>query len=82
MRGKKLLSPVFKRKDAHGQIDFVAHAREAELQVLRSKGQLLIHMKHGFVSGEDDLHGYFESRDFIVDLPRTSVSRPSAGRAI
>jgi len=69
VRGKKLLSPVFKHKDAHGQIDLVAHAREAELQILRSKGQLLIRMKHGFVSGEDDLHGYFESKDFIVDLP-------------
>jgi lipopolysaccharide export system permease protein len=70
VRGKKLLSPVFKRKDAHGQIDFVAHAREAELQVLRSKSQLLIRMKNGVVSGEDDLHAYFENRDFIVDLPR------------
>ncbi len=70
VRGKKLLSPVFKRKDANGQIDYVAHAREAELQVLRSKGQVLIRMKKGVVSGEDDSHAYFENKDFIVDLPK------------
>ena len=54
-----------------GQIDYVIHAREAELQVLRSKGQLLIRLKKGVGLGEsDDSHAYFENRDFIVDLPR------------
>ena len=71
VRGKKLLSPIMKRKDARGQIDYVIHAREAELQVLRSKGQLLIRMKKGVGLGEsDDSHAYFENKDFIVDLPR------------
>ena len=34
---RKLLEPIFKRKDAQGVIDSVAHAREAELQVLPSQ---------------------------------------------
>src|SRR5437868_1112336 len=37
VEGKKLLSPVFKRKTASGVIDVVAHAREAELRVDMNK---------------------------------------------
>jgi lipopolysaccharide export system permease protein len=70
VKGKKLLSPVIKRKDAHGQIDYVAHAREAELQVLPSKGQVKIKMKHCFASSENESHVYFEEKDFPVDLPK------------
>jgi len=70
VKGKKLLSPVFKRKDAHGQIDYVAHAREAELQVLPSKGQVKIKMKHCVVSSENESHAYFVEKDFTVDLPQ------------
>jgi lipopolysaccharide export system permease protein len=69
VRGKKLLSTVFKRKDANGLIDYVAYANEAELQVLRSKGQLLIHMKNCVVTG-DSLRGNLLDRDFTVDLPQ------------
>jgi lipopolysaccharide export system permease protein len=70
VRGKKLLSPVFKRKDANGYIDFVAYANEGELQVLRSKGQLQIRMKNGVVTAEDGSHGYVTDKDFTVDLPQ------------
>jgi lipopolysaccharide export system permease protein len=70
VKGKKLLSPVFKRKDANGLIDYVAHAREAELQVLPSKGQVKLLMKHCVVCGENETHGYFLEKDFTVDLPK------------
>jgi lipopolysaccharide export system permease protein len=69
VRGKKLISPVFKRKDAHGFVDHVAHAREAELQVLPSRGQVKILMKHCVVSGENE-NAYFIEKDFTVDLPK------------
>jgi lipopolysaccharide export system permease protein len=69
VKGKKLISPVFKRMDAHGFIDHVAHAREAELQVLPSKGQVKILMKHCYVSGENE-NGYLIEKDFTVDLPK------------
>src|SRR5205085_12678204 len=64
VQGKKLLSPVFKRKDAHGQIDIVAQAREAELRVDMVKRLLLIHMRSGVASSEDGSRAYFEDRIF------------------
>jgi lipopolysaccharide export system permease protein len=70
VRGKKLLGAVFKRKDAtSGLIDFVAYANEAELQVLRSKAQLIIRMKNCVVTG-DGSGGRLLDRDFTVDLPQ------------
>jgi lipopolysaccharide export system permease protein len=66
---KTLLWPVFKHKDAHGVIDYVARAREAELQVLPQKGQVQINMKNGWMSGEQT-NGYFEKQVFTVDLPK------------
>ncbi len=70
VRKKTLLSPIFKRKDAHGQIDYVAHASEAELQVLPSKGQVLFKMRHCFVTSENDSNGYLGEKDIPVDLPK------------
>jgi lipopolysaccharide export system permease protein len=69
VEGKKLLSPVFKRKNAEGQIDIVAHAREAELRVDLARGLLLVHMRSGVAIGEKDSRAYFEDRKFDVILP-------------
>jgi lipopolysaccharide export system permease protein len=69
VKGKKLLDPIFKRKDAHGVIDWVAHAREAELQVLPSKGQVDIYVKHCIVCGENEDNGSLASDILHVDLP-------------
>lgn len=69
VQGKKLLSPVFKRKNARGQIDMVAHAREADLRVDMVKKQLLIHMRFGVGISEDGSQAYFEDRYFDVALP-------------
>jgi lipopolysaccharide export system permease protein len=69
VKGKKLIGPVFKHKDATGAIDYVAHAREGELQVLTKKGQVVIWMKNGWMSGEQ-ANGSILERDFTVDLPK------------
>jgi lipopolysaccharide export system permease protein len=82
VEGKKLISPVVKRKNDKGEIDFVAHAREAELQVDMNKGQLVVSMRHGSSISEDVIKGQlnsrssFENQTFPVNLPpftRTDV---------
>jgi hypothetical protein len=70
VKGKTLLDPIFKRKDAHGGIDWVAHAREAELQVLPSKGQVKIHMKHCVMWGENETTGTLLDKVLAVELPK------------
>lgn len=70
VKGKKLQEPIFKRKDAEGAIDWVAHAREAELQVLPSKGQVNITMEHCVIWGENQGSGYLVKKTLPVDLPK------------
>jgi lipopolysaccharide export system permease protein len=70
VKGKKLIDPIFKRKDANGIIDYWARAREAELQVLPSKGQVIVLMKRCYLNGEHENGGYFVKKDFTVDLPK------------
>lgn len=69
VQGKKLISPVFKRKNERGQIDMVAHAREADLRVDMTKMQLLVHMRFGVGISEDGSQAYFEDRYFELVLP-------------
>lgn len=69
VKDKKLIEPIFKRKDAHGVIDWVAHAREAELQVRPSQGQVDILVKHCVVWGNDS-SGVLEDKPLTVDLPK------------
>jgi hypothetical protein len=70
VQGKKLLDPVFERKDAHGQTDVVAKAREAELRVDMPGKLILIHMKHGVArSCTDGSQADFQDRIFEVPLP-------------
>jgi lipopolysaccharide export system permease protein len=69
VRDKKLIEPIFKRKDLNNQIDWVAHAREAELQVRPSQGQVDVLVKHCIVWG-DNSSGVLEDKPFTVDLPK------------
>jgi lipopolysaccharide export system permease protein len=78
VQGKKLLSPVFKRKNAKGQIDVVAHAREADLRVNMAKLVVLIHMRDVKVIGEDGSRSYFEDRTFDVELKDFGPPKPKA----
>jgi lipopolysaccharide export system permease protein len=70
VQGRKLLYPVVKRKKANGQIDLVAHAREAFLRVDTVRNVLEIHMRFGVVTGDDRTVGDFQDRVFEVQLPR------------
>lgn len=68
VQGKKLLNPVIKRKNQRGQIDMVAHAREADLRVDMANKLLLIRMKNGMLISEDGSRGYFEDKKFDIPL--------------
>ncbi len=68
VQGKKLLSPVFKRKNPKGQIDIVANAREADLRVDMARQLLLINMRDVKVISEDGSRSYVEHRTFEVEL--------------
>jgi lipopolysaccharide export system permease protein len=70
VKGKTLIDPIFKRKDKDGVIDWVAHAREAVLQVLPSKGIVNITMKHCVMWGENETHGSLVDKTLPVDLPK------------
>ncbi len=69
VQGRKLINPTFKRRDAKGDVDVVAQAREAHLRVNLAKQQMLIHMRHGVASTDDGSRGYFEDRVWEVPLP-------------
>ncbi|MSR30905.1 MAG: YjgP/YjgQ family permease [Gemmataceae bacterium] len=74
VNGKKLISPTFKRRDAKGQIDVVAQAREAMLTVDRKRMILKVHMRFGIATFEDGSKGYFEDRVWEVPLPTNYTS--------
>jgi lipopolysaccharide export system permease protein len=79
VKGKKLLWPVVKRKNEKGQIDYVVHAREAELRVSMTKRMLQINMKHGVVAGEDGSRAYFDERVWELELPK-DFGKPGQAR--
>jgi lipopolysaccharide export system permease protein len=70
VKEKTLLDPVFKRKGANGEIEWVAHARDATLQVLPSKGLVEIHVSRCVMWGENNSNGKLENDVLTVDLPR------------
>jgi lipopolysaccharide export system permease protein len=70
VQGKRLISPTFKHRDAHGDTDIVAQAQEAELRVDMKKRILLVRMYRGVAWGKNEqLDAYFEQRDWEVELP-------------
>jgi lipopolysaccharide export system permease protein len=69
VQGRKLIDPVFKRRNANGQYDIVAEAREADLRVDLVQGQLMIHMRNGVVTGEGG-NAFFDDRIWAVPLSK------------
>jgi lipopolysaccharide export system permease protein len=69
VRGRKLLTPVIKHKDAHGKTDLVATGDEAELRVNMARRLLLVDMKNCTATYADGSRAYFEARTFEVDMP-------------
>jgi lipopolysaccharide export system permease protein len=83
VQGRKLVSPVFKRRAQGGQsnqTDVVAQAREAYMRVNMAKRQVLLHMRYGVATLEDGSPVYFEDREWEVPLPQNfgpeSTKRP------
>jgi lipopolysaccharide export system permease protein len=80
VQDRKLINPIFKRRDSRGEFDIVALAHEAELQVDKSDRKLvLVHMKDGVVWGEGQTTVYFNERVEKMPLP-ADISDPGARR--
>ncbi len=69
VKGKKLICPVFKHKNAQGHYDIVAEAREAELHVNVAQKLLQIHMLNCSSTTADGSPAYFDSQVFELALP-------------
>ncbi len=70
VHGRRLEDAVFKRRDAKGNWDLVARAREAELKVEVANRQVLVHMLVGeFFSQGSTTRVYFEDKVWPVPLP-------------
>src|SRR5262245_33224192 len=69
VQGRRLISPTFKHRDAHGETDIAAQAQEAELRVDMKKRILLVRMYRGEVWSKKETHLYFQQKDFEVELP-------------
>ena len=70
VQGKKLLSPVFKKRGPDGGIEMVAQAREAELRVDMERLELQVHMRHGVGIDANGGLAYFDDKCFPVALPQ------------
>jgi lipopolysaccharide export system permease protein len=83
VQGRRLLTALFKRRDANNpeRYDIIAWAREAELRVDMPNKQILLHMHNGTIITGDGTSAYLDDRVFPVDLPAAFLSdRPKRAR--
>ena len=73
VQGKKLVNVVIKRKDAKNKVEFVAHAREAELRVDMARRLLLVRLRNSVASGEDGSQGAISDRMVELALPEVAA---------
>lgn len=78
VEGRKLVDAQFMRRDPKGKhFDIIARAREAELRVDRARNQVLIHMRHCFINGENGQdNAIVEEKVWPVELPEDFKERP------
>jgi hypothetical protein len=69
VRGRTLLNPVLKWRNAGGDIDTVMIAREGELRVDNESRELLVLLRIGSASSADGTKASFEEREVRVALP-------------
>lgn len=82
VQGRRLIDPVFKRRDGKGGYDLVAQASEAELHYDLQKGVLLLHMRHGEVlSDPSETRAYFDDRIWDVPVKESPLMAPRPRRA-
>src|SRR5436305_1087939 len=79
-QGRRLISPTFKHRDAHGETDVVSQAQEAELRVDMKKRILLVRMYRGDVLSRNETHIYFQQKDWEVELPDDFFSQHRRAR--
>lgn len=82
VQGRRLLPAIFRHYNEQGQCDITAWSREAELHVDLPNKQVVVHMRHGEVFGNDidKGHAFFEDKEWRVDLPsfiEKHIPRPS-----
>jgi hypothetical protein len=68
VKGRTLIWPVVKHRDAQGEIDFIMHARDGELRV-DAAGNLILRMRRGTIAGRDGSRAEFADRTWEVRLP-------------
>jgi len=80
--GLKLISPVFKRRYDQDRLEFVAMAREADLQVDMRSRLIRIRMRDADVSGPDNSSFGEYHEDYLLEVPLPpgflEASKPSA----
>jgi lipopolysaccharide export system permease protein len=70
VQGRRLIDALFKRRDKKGQYDAIARAREAELHVDLANKEVLVHMRHCHIYGDNGkITGYQLERVYTVPLP-------------
>ncbi len=70
VEGKRLIKPIFKRRDSKGNYDLIAVANEAELRVDSRNQQVLVHMRYGvYQSMRNGDNAYFDDHVWEVPLP-------------
>ncbi len=71
VQGKRLIDAIFRHRNEQGQCDIIARANEAELHVDIKNRQVVVHMRHGSIFGNDvdKGHGIFEDQEWRVELP-------------
>jgi lipopolysaccharide export system permease protein len=71
VEGRKLIVPVFIRRDDKGNVDVVVRAREAELRVDLANKQLIVKMVDCDIKSIDPnlCSGYLKDKEWPIDLP-------------
>jgi lipopolysaccharide export system permease protein len=86
VQGRKLLEALFMRRDPKDQhYDIIAWAREAELVVDLVKKQIVVHMRHCYISSDNGEDGaYVDERDWEMELPPdiTEANKKQSARAM
>lgn len=79
LRGKRLIEPVFKRRNADGSYGVVAHAKEAELWTDIEQDKVFIFMPHCAVTGSDadgNVRDFTDGVSFPISTFRDTMVRP------
>src|SRR5437899_3157175 len=69
VEGRKLIGPIFKRRDERYNVDLVAEAREADLRVDLPRQVVMIHMRYCVASSESGPQAFFDDKIWEVPLP-------------